>query len=135
MSLFSLLGIDRWIESFSEQMRQAVSEGSSAIEARVLLAKQEWAEEKRRLQQLTMLLLICVVLLLGVLGGASIAVVVSFWDTPSRITAAWCVVLFWGVAWAITMVKLVQTLKRSKQSFVLTKQELAEDWSALKERI
>lgn len=135
MSLLSLLGVDRWIDSWSERMREAMAEGTSGLEARALLVKLEWQEEKRRLQQLTILFLLCAGLTVGILMGISMAVIVTFWDTPFRVMVAWGVVLFWIVVWVVMLVLLLQVARKSRQAFELTRKELAQDWEALKERL
>lgn len=134
MSLLSLLGVDRLIDSWSERARIAAAEGAGALEARALLAKLEWAEEKSRLQQLVVLSVLCIGLSVAVLMGISMALVVHFWDSPSRSLIAWCIVLFWGVVWLVCVILLLRVVRRADQAFKLTRQELTKDWDAIKER-
>ena len=87
MRLLSLLGLDRRLR----RLRIAAAEGAMAAEDRVQLLRMAWEEEKQRLK----LVLVLAIVLLGLTTIAvallSVAVVVHFWDTPQRTTAAWSV--------------------------------------------
>lgn len=133
MGLFSLFGINRWIDSWSERIRQIAAEWAGGLEARALLVQLEWAEEKRHLQRLIVCFLLCIGLAVGVLMGLSLAFVVQFWDTPYRITVAWCIVILWSVFWLLSILGLVRAVRRASRAFELTRREFAKDWDAFKE--
>ncbi|ADU37922.1 phage holin family protein [Variovorax paradoxus] len=125
MRLLSLLGLNGRIR----QLRIAAAEGALAAEDRVQLLRMAWEDEKQRLK----LMLVLVVAVLGLttvtVALLSVAVVVHFWETPYRITAAWSVAGVWVVLWLAAVVGLLQTLRNASNSFTPARQEFERDWA------
>ena len=91
--LYSLLGLELWVN----RARHAAAEGAVAVEDRWLLARIEWAEEKRRMLKLVLLTIAALALTIVALVVLSFAVMASYWDTPHRATAVWVVAGIWLV--------------------------------------
>ena len=127
----SLLGVD----AFIARWRANVIEGAIAAEDRLELARLEWQDQKRRLTTLVVLGLSLAVLTVVTLTVLSIALMVHFWDTPQRLTVAWSVAGTWLMIWAGLLIGLIVTLRKVGNPFALTRNELAQDWRALKERL
>ncbi|MGJ7572442.1 phage holin family protein [Variovorax sp. RB2P76] len=125
MRLLSLFGLDARIR----RLRIAAAEGALAAEDRVQLLRMAWEDEKQRLK--LMLLLVVAVLGLTTVTVAllSVAVVVHFWETPYRITAAWSVAGVWVVLWLAAAVGLLLTLRNASNSFVPARHEFERDWA------
>lgn len=125
MRLLSLFGLSGRIR----QLRIAAAEGALAAEDRVQLLRMAWEDEKQRLK----LMLVLVVAVLGLttvtVALLSMAVVVHFWETPYRVTAAWSVTGVWIVLWVSAAVGLLLTLRNASNSFVPARQEFARDWA------
>ncbi len=125
MRLLSLFGLDARIR----RLRIAAAEGALAAEDRVQLLRMAWEDEKQRLK----LMLILVVAVLGLttvtVALLSVAVVVHFWETPYRITAAWSVAAVWVVLWLAAAVGLLLTLRNASNSFVPARHEFERDWT------
>ena len=131
MNWLSLLGL----EAFAARWRANVIEGAIAAEDRLELARLEWLDQKRRLQQLLMLLIAVAGLTVVTLVLLSMAVLVQFWDTPHRMLVAWVVAGVWLVAWFIAIVKLASVVRSTGNGFALTRRELSQDWRDIKERL
>jgi uncharacterized membrane protein YqjE len=131
MTLLSLLGLDEWLQ----RLRKAAAEGAVAAEDRLELATLEWREEKRRLTCLAALALGILGLTVVALVVGSLAVVVSFWDSPYRAAAAWLTAGFWLLLWAAAIAAALRLVRDSGQAFALTRRELARDWQDLKETL
>lgn len=125
MRLLSLFGLDARIR----RLRIAAAEGALAAEDRVQLLRMAWEDEKQRLKM--MLLLVVAVLGLTTVTVAllSVAVVVHFWETPYRITAAWSVAGVWVVLWLLAVAGLLLTLRKASNSFEPARHELERDWT------
>lgn len=125
MRLLSLFGLDARIR----RLRIAAAEGALAAEDRVQLLRMAWEDEKQRLK----LMLILVVAVLGLttvtVALLSVAVVVNFWETPYRTTAAWSVAGVWVVLWLAAVVGLLLTLRNASNSFVPARHEFERDWT------
>ncbi|MEJ2800392.1 putative membrane protein YqjE [Comamonas sp. BIGb0124] len=129
--LYSLLGLELWVN----RARHAAAEGAVAVEDRWLLARIEWAEEKRRMLKLVLLTIAALALTIVALVVLSFAVMASYWDTPHRATAVWVVAGIWLVGWAAALYTLISTARASGQAFQGTRDELARDWATLKEKL
>lgn len=127
----SVLGID----AFIARWRASVIEGAIAAEDRLELAKLELLEQKTRLIRLVVLGAVLVALTIVTLTVLSIALMVHFWDTHLRLTMAWSVAGSWLVIWAGLLAWMYVTLKKANTPFALTRNELSQDWHALKERL
>jgi uncharacterized membrane protein YqjE len=125
MRLLSLFGLGGRIR----QLRIAAAEGALAAEDRVQLLRMAWEDEKQRLK----LMLILVVAVLGLttvtVALLSMAVVVHFWETPYRITAAWSVAGVWIVLWLGAAAGLLLTLRNASNSFIPARHEFERDWA------
>mgnify|MGYP003610373994 CR=1 FL=1 len=127
----SILGVDTLVARW----RANVIEGAIAAEDRLDLARLEWQDQKRRLISLVVLGISLAVLTVIALIVLSIAVMVHFWDSPQRVMVAWSVAGTWLVLWAGLLLGLYVTWRKAGNPFALTRNELAQDWRALKERL
>ncbi|SDH34494.1 phage holin family protein [Variovorax sp. OV700] len=125
MRLLSLFGLDARLR----RLRIAAAEGALAAEDRVQLLRMAWEDEKQRLK----LMLVLVVAVLGLTTVAvallSMAVVVHFWETPHRISAAWSVAGVWVVLWLGAAVSLYLSLRNASNSFMPARHEFERDWA------
>jgi len=130
MRLLSLFGLDDRVR----RLRIAAAEGALAAEDRVQLLRMAWEDEKQRLK----LMLVFVVAVLGLTAVAvallSMAVVVHFWETPYRITAAWSVAGVWILLWLAAVLGLVLTFRNASNSFIPTRHEFERDWAWVQDR-
>ncbi|GAB2483193.1 hypothetical protein GCM10027082_37490 [Comamonas humi] len=126
-----MLGLDSWVDRW----RTSLHEGTIAVEDRMDLLALEWRQQKQYLQYLLVVGLVAAGLTIVALVALSTAIVVHFWDTPSRVTAAWCVALVWMVAWVAVLVSLVGTVRKASQAFSLSRRELRKDWRTFKGRL
>ncbi len=131
MNWLSLLGM----EGLAARWRANVIEGAIAVEDRVDLARLEWADLKQRIQQLLVLTIVVTGLTVVALIMLSLAVLVHFWDTPQRTLVAWLVAGVWTLGWVAALVALVSVAQRAGNGFALTRNELAQDWRDIKERL
>lgn len=128
--LLALLGIDHRIA----YAREAIAEGAMAAEDRVQLLRMAWDEEKLRLRRLLLLLLALVGLTFMMTALLSVAVIVQFWDTPYRATAAWLVALVWLVLWGGAIWALLATIQTTPPTVAVARDELARDRDWLEQR-
>lgn len=131
MNWLALLGLDALVARW----RANVIEGAIAAEDRMDLARLEWADQKQRLQQLLVLTILVGGLTVVALIMLSMAVLVHFWDTEHRTLVAWLVAGAWLLGWGATLVRLVSVAKSAGNGFALTRQEFAQDWRDIKERL
>ena len=131
MNWFSLLGL----EGFVARWRANVIEAAIAAEDRMDLARLEWQDLKRRLQQLLVLTIVVGGVTVVALTMLSLAVLVHFWDSSQRTTVAWLIAGGWTIVWAATLATLVIVGQRAGSGFALTRRELAHDWRDIKERL
>ena len=125
MSLLSLFGLNARLR----RLRIAAAEGALAAEDRVQLLRMAWEDEKQRLK----LMLVLVVAVLGLTTVAvallSMAVVVHFWETPHRISAAWAVAGVWIVLWLGAVVGLYLSFRNASNGFMPARHEFERDWA------
>jgi uncharacterized membrane protein YqjE len=131
MNWLSILGL----EAMAARWRANVIEAAIAAEDRMDLARMEWREQKKRLEQILVLTIAVAGLTVVALIMFSIALLVHFWDTPQRAMVAWIVAGVWVAGWAGTLFSLISVAQRARQGFALTRKELAQDWSDIKERL
>lgn len=131
MNWLSILGL----EALVARWRANVIEAAIAAEDRMDLVRLEWQDQKQRLQQMLVLTIVVAGLTVVALIMLSLAVVVHFWDTPQRVLVAWLVAGVWTVGWVATLATLVSVAQRAGSGFALTRQELAQDWRDIKERL
>lgn len=123
MKLSSLFGL----KSRLRRMRILAGEGALALEDRVQLLKFALADERDRLQGIVLLLVAITGLSTVAVALLSVALVVQFWDTPYRNTVAWLLAALWVGLWAVAVVLLAKTLRRSSDSFEPARETLARD--------
>ncbi len=127
-SLLNLQGLaGRW--------RTAMTEGATAVEDRMELARLEWVDHKRRLALLALLLVVFGVLAVVALLLLSAAVLVQFWDTPQRAMVAWVLAGVWMVACGVVLAVLLSCARKARSAFALTRSELARDWRVIREQL
>ena len=131
MRLLALLGIEPRLQ----RMRAALGEGSQAAEDRAQLLRLAWEDEKQRLKLVLVLVVAVIGLTTVTVALVSVAVVVHFWDTPQRITAAWSVAGVWLLLWVAIVAWLFSTLRGASESFGPAGRELGRDWQWLQRRI
>lgn len=131
IDLLSLLGLDRALARW----RGVAAEVAVAAEDRAELFAIEWHEEKQRLARMVVLGLAAAALSIVALIVLSIAVLLQFWDTGYRHVAGWCVAGFWLLCWGAVLFRLSRLAQGGRDAFALTRQELARDWSEIKERL
>lgn len=127
----SLLGLDAWLARWRANM----IEGAIAAEDRLDLARLEWQDQKRRIFSVVVMGIALGGLTVVALVVFSMALVVQFWDTPQRLTVAWSVSAAWLLLWGGLLLGLISTLRKAGNAFALTRNELAQDWHAIKERL
>lgn len=128
--LLTLFGWDARVR----RLRIAAGEGALAAGDRARLLRLAWDEEKRRLGWLIALALLLVGLTTVAVALLSMAVVVHYWDTPYRSTAAWSVALVWVALWVTAALMLLRSLRQASQAFEPARQELERDWEWIQER-
>ncbi|GAA4356110.1 hypothetical protein GCM10023165_48890 [Variovorax defluvii] len=130
MSLLSFLGLDARVRRW----RIAAGEGALAAEDRVRLLRLAWEQERQRLRTLLALAIAVIGLTTVTVALLSVAVVVHFWDTPSRVTAAWSVAVLWIVLWVIAVLALARTVRGASDAFEPARREFERDWEWLQVR-
>ncbi len=131
MNLLALLGL----EGLAARWRANVIEGAIAVEDRLELAGMEWADQKKRLMMLAVLGIIAGGLTVIALIMLSLAILVTYWDSPNRTEVAWWVAGFWGILWIGVLASLVSIGKRAGNAFALTRNVLSQDWQNVKDRL
>lgn len=130
MRLLSLFGLNARIR----RLRIAAAEGALAAEDRVQLLRMAWEDEKQRLKLMLLFGLAVLGLTTVTVALLSVAVVVHFWETPYRITAAWSVAGVWIVLWLAAAIGLLLTLRNASNSFVPARHEFERDWAWVQDR-
>jgi uncharacterized membrane protein YqjE len=131
MNWLTLLGL----ENFAARWRANAIEGAIAAEDRLELARLEWLDQKRCLQQMLVLLIAVTGLTMVALVLLSVAVLAQFTDTPHRAMVASVVAGTLQVAWCAAIFKLVSVMRSAGNGFALTRRELSQDWRDIKERL
>ncbi|MGJ7506766.1 phage holin family protein [Variovorax sp. GT1P44] len=98
-------------------MRILAGEAALAADDRVQLLRFAWEDEKKRLQAILALVIAVIGLTTIAIALLSVAIVVHFWDTPYRITAAWLVAAAWIALWLVAVVALLSTVRKSSDAF------------------
>ncbi|RSZ39551.1 MULTISPECIES: phage holin family protein [unclassified Variovorax] len=130
MRLLSLFGLNARIR----RLRIAAAEGALAAEDRVQLLRMAWEDEKQRLKLMLLLSLAVLGLTTVTVALLSVAVVVNYWDTPYRVTAAWSVAGAWIVLWLAAAIGLLLTLRNASNGFLPARQEFERDWAWAQEQ-
>lgn len=129
--LLSFLGLDARIR----RVRIAAGESAMAIEDRAQLVRMAWDEEKHRLKQMLLLIVAVIGLTTVAVALLSVAVVVHFWESPHRATAAWSVAGIWIALWALSLFGLVATLRNASDAFKPSRREFDRDWAWVQDRL
>ncbi|WP_353233901.1 phage holin family protein [Diaphorobacter ruginosibacter] len=131
MNLFALLGL----EGLVARWRSNVIEGAIAVEDRLELAGMEWADQKRRMLVVAILAIVTAGLTTIALFMFSMAVLVTYWDTPDRVTVGWILAGVWIFLWIVVLISLVLIARRAGDAFALTRRVLARDWKYVKDQL
>lgn len=131
MKLLSLLGFDAPLR----RARKTLDEGALAAEDRVQLVRLAWEADKQRFKLLFALALAVLGLAILAVAMLSAAMVVHFWDTPQRVTAAWSIAGFWSLLSVASMLWLWVALQRGSSAFGPVQLEIARDWAWLQSRM
>ena len=131
MDWLSLLGLG----AFVDRWRSYVIEAAIAAEDRSTLFRLELREYKRSLAALIGLSLGLAALSVVMLTVLSCAIVVQFWDTPDRVMVAWSVAGAWIAIWLVAAVFVVSLARKAGNGFAMTRKELANDWTEIKEQL
>lgn len=131
MNWLSLLGLDDTVA----RARSLMNEGAIAAEDRMDLLSIEWQETKKHIIWLLVMGLVVAGLTIVALTLLSGAIIITYWDTPSRMLVTWLVAGFWGVLWLGILAFLWSTAKKASNPFKLTQSVLKTDWQAIKRRL
>ncbi|MGJ7488165.1 phage holin family protein [Variovorax sp. LT2P21] len=129
--ILSLLGLDARIR----RLKIVAGEGAMAAEDRAQLIRMAWDAEKQRLQSVIVLTVAVLALTTVTVALLSVAIVVHFWDSPYRATAAWCVALVWVLLWLGAVIALLSNLRQANAAIEPAKLELARDWAWVQDRL
>ena len=129
--LLSLLGLDARIR----RLKIAAGEGALAVEDRAQLLQMAWQEEKQRLKSTVLLVVAVLALTTVTVALVSMAVVVNFWDTSYRVTAAWAVAGVWVLLWLAAVLSLIGTLRGAAGTLDTTQKAFERDWAWLQNRL
>ena len=129
--ILSLLGL----EARLRRLKIAAGEGAMAAEDRAQLIRMAWDAEKQRLQSVIVLTVAVLALTTVTVALVSVAIVVHFWDSPYRATAAWCVALVWVLLWLGAVIALLSNLRQANAAIEPAKLELARDWAWVQDRL
>lgn len=129
--LMALTGLDRRVQ----QIKIAAGESALAAEDRAQLLRFAWEEERDRLRMLLALVVAVAGLTTVAVALVSVAVVVHYWDTPARVTAAWSVAAVWLVLWGVAVYGLLKVSKRKSSGIDAVQQVFARDWHWIQAQI
>ncbi|MDM0073963.1 phage holin family protein [Variovorax sp. J2P1-59] len=131
MRLSALFGL----RSQLRRLRILAGEGALAAEDRALLLRFAWQDEKKRLQRILGLVIAVIGLTTIAIALLSVAIVVHFWDTPHRITAAWVVAAAWVGLWLAAVMALMSTLGKSSEAFDPAREAFERDLAWVQESL
>ena len=129
--LMSFLGLDARIR----RIKIAAGEGALAVEDRAQLLQMAWQEEKQRLKSTVLLVVAVLGLTTVTVALLSVAVVVNFWDTSYRVTAAWSVAGVWVLLWLAAVLSLISSLRGAAGTLDATQKQFERDWEWLQNRL
>lgn len=129
--ILSMLGL----EARLRRLKIAAGEGAMAAEDRAQLLRMAWDAERQRLRSVVVLTVAVMALTTVTVALLSVAIVVHFWDSPHRATAAWCIALVWVLLWAGAVAALLSNLRRASAAIEPAKLELARDWAWMQDRL
>ncbi|AVO42809.1 phage holin family protein [Simplicispira suum] len=131
MDWLSLLGLG----AFVDRWRSYAIEAAIAAEDRTTLFRLELREYKRSLAALIGLSLGLAALTVVMLTVLSCAILVQFWDTPERVTVAWAIAGTWIAIWVVAAILVTSLARKAGNGFAMTRKELANDWTEIKEQL
>lgn len=123
----------RWLSSLFglksrlRRLRILAGEGALAAEDRIDLLRFAWEDEKRRLRSMLGLVIAVVGLTTIAIALLSVAIVVHFWDSPHRVTAAWLVAAVWLALWLASVIALLSMTGKPSTAFEPVLHELERD--------
>ncbi len=110
-------------------------EGALAAEDRIDLLRFAWEDEKKRLRSMLGLVIAVVGLTTIAIALLSVAVVVHFWDSPYRVTAAWLVAAVWLGLWLASVIALLAMTGKPSTAFEPVLHELERDRQWLRQTL
>lgn len=123
MRLASLFGLKARLR----RLRIMAGEGALALEDRAQLIRIAFADERERLRSVLLLLVAVTGLTTVAIALLSVAIVVQFWDTPYRTTAAWLLAALWVGLWIIAAALLMSHLRKPSAAFEPVREVLEQD--------
>lgn len=129
--LLAMLGLDARLR----RLKIAAGEGAMAAEDRAQLLQMAWDAEKQRLKRVLVLTGAVLGLTTVAVALLSVAIVVHFWDSPYRSTAAWSVAAVWLLIWLAAVVGLLSNLRQASNAMEPAKRELERDWAWVQDRL
>lgn len=129
--LSSLFGL----KSQLRRLRILAGEGALAAEDRIELLRFAWEDEKKRLRSMLGLVIAVVGLTTIAIALLSVAIVVHFWDSPHRVTAAWLVAAVWLALWLASVVALLSMTGKPSTAFEPIMHELDRDRQWLRQSL
>lgn len=109
------------------RLRILIGEGALAAEDRAELLRFAWEDEKKRLRSMLGLVIAVVGLTTIAIALLSVAIVVHFWDSPYRVTAAWLVAAVWLGLWLASVIALLSMSGKPSTSFEPLRHEWERD--------
>jgi uncharacterized membrane protein YqjE len=131
MRLSSLFGL----KGYLRRLRILAGEGALAAEDRVQLLRFAWQDERKRLQSILGLVIAVIGLTTVAIALLSVAIVVHFWETPYRITAAWLVAALWVGLWLAAVIALMSMLGKASESFDPAREAFERDLAWIQESL
>ncbi|MGJ7492389.1 phage holin family protein [Variovorax sp. ZT4R33] len=129
--LLAMLGL----EARLRRLKIAAGEGAMAAEDRAQLLQMAWDAEKQRLKMVLVLTGAVLGLTTVAVALLSVAIVVHFWDSPYRSTAAWSVAAVWLLIWLAAVVGLLSNLRQASNAVDPAKREFERDWAWVQDRL
>lgn len=131
MRLSSLFGL----KGYLRRLRILAGEGALAAEDRAQLLRFAWQDERKRLQRILGLVIAVIGLTTVAIALLSVAIVVQFWETPYRITAAWLVAAMWVALWLAAVVALMSMLGKASEAFDPAREAFERDLAWIQESL
>ncbi|MDM0048121.1 phage holin family protein [Variovorax sp. J22R115] len=131
MRVSSLFGL----KGYLRRLRILAGEGALAAEDRAQLLRFAWQDERKRLKSILGLVIAVIGLTTVAIALLSVAIVVHFWETPHRITAAWLVAAMWVGLWLAAVVVLMSMLSKSSEAFDPAREAFERDLAWIQESL
>ncbi|MDL9997283.1 phage holin family protein [Variovorax sp. J22P240] len=131
MRVSSLFGL----KGYLRRLRILAGEGALAAEDRAQLLRFAWQDERKRLKSILGLVIAVIGLTTVAIALLSVAIVVHFWETPHRITAAWLMAAMWVGLWLAAVVVLMSMLSKSSEAFDPAREAFERDLAWIQESL